>query len=238
MAGESSIARELEAASPRPGAGESRAAKKNYAERLSRFLAQRFSNELRTNFPGILPDESGRGQESRARTAKGFKKLDVNYSTPELGLGLGVSIKTINFADPKSDRYTKNFTRVDNELRAEAMDYHVRQPYAVLVAIVFLPEDSCRDGSVTFPSSFGAAVSQFRGRAGRRNPTDQAELLESIFIGLYQPDGTVHFFDVEKKPPRTGRPRPAKLITLAELIGQIRDVYDGRNNCRVEWDDD
>lgn len=111
--------------------------KKNYAERLSRALAQRFANALRPHFEGILPDSSGKGQESKARSAKGYKKLDVNYSTPELGLGLGVSIKTINFVDPKSKRYTKNYTRVDAELRAEATDYHDRQPYSVMVAVIF-----------------------------------------------------------------------------------------------------
>lgn len=116
-----------------------RADKKNYAEALSRKLAIRFANGLRPNFREILPDESGVGQESKARTAKGFKRLDVNYSRPEIGLGLGVSIKTINFRDPKTGRYTKNYTRVDGELRAEASDYHDRQPYAVMVAVVFIP---------------------------------------------------------------------------------------------------
>jgi hypothetical protein len=103
-------------------------AKKNYAEALSRALAQRFADALRVTFPSILPRPDGSGQESRARTGKGLKKLDVNYSTVELGLGLGVSIKTINFRDAKTKRYTKNYTRADNELRAESADYHQRQP--------------------------------------------------------------------------------------------------------------
>ena len=59
--------------------------KKNYAEILSRQLAQHFANALRPSFPGILPDPEGKGQESKARSSKGFKKLDVNYSTVELG---------------------------------------------------------------------------------------------------------------------------------------------------------
>jgi hypothetical protein len=148
----------LDAAEPRPTATASGAAKeqtrierRNYAQRLSEALAVLAANLLRANgaFPGVLPAEDGGGQESRARTGKGVKKLDVNYSTPELGLGLGVSIKTINFRDPKSGRYTKNPTRLDNELRAEALDYHDRQPYSVLVALVFVPRDSCTDGDAT-----------------------------------------------------------------------------------------
>jgi hypothetical protein len=63
--------------------------KKNYAEELSRHLAQQFANLLRSYFKGILPDELGRGQESLARASKRPKKLDVNYSNPQIGLGLG-----------------------------------------------------------------------------------------------------------------------------------------------------
>ena len=54
-----------------------------------------------------------------------------------------MSIKTINFRDATTKRYTKNYTRADGELRAEASDYHERQPYAVMVAVIFLPIDAC-----------------------------------------------------------------------------------------------
>ena len=107
---ENRIADELQFASNdrRRVAEGTRTDKKNYAELLSRALAQRFADALRSSFNGILPNPDGSGQESKARTGKGLKKLDVNYSTVELGLGLGVSIKTINFRDPKTRRYTKN----------------------------------------------------------------------------------------------------------------------------------
>ena len=109
---ENRIADELQFASNdrRRVAEGTRTDKKNYAELLSRALAQRFADALRSSFKGILPNPDGSGQESKARTGKGLKKLDVNYSTVELGLGLGVSIKTINFRDPKTRRYTKNYT--------------------------------------------------------------------------------------------------------------------------------
>lgn len=234
---ENHIRAELEVAGDRALAA-SAAAKKNYAEALSRALAQRFADALRPSFPGILPDPSGAGQESRARTAKGVKKLDVNYSTAELGLGLGVSIKTINFPDGKSGRYTKNYTRADGELRAEASDYHVRQPYAVLVGVVFLPIDVCDDG-VKGPSSFGQAVKVFRFRARRLEPTDDPNLFERVFIGLYDTTpaqfGTVGFFDVMTAPPRNGR--PARLLTFAELVQEIRTTYDLRNSPVFEWAD-
>ena len=77
---------------------------------LNPFVQNFFARLPCSSFKGILPNPDGSGQESKARTGKGLKKLDVNYSTVELGLGLGVSIKTIHFRDPKTCRYTKNYT--------------------------------------------------------------------------------------------------------------------------------
>jgi hypothetical protein len=87
---ESSIAAELRFAGVREDvSGGVQGAKKNYAESLSRALAQRFAEALRASgFPEVLPDEKGDRHESRALGVKGPKKLDVNYSTPELGLRL------------------------------------------------------------------------------------------------------------------------------------------------------
>ena len=231
------IRQALERAGDR-SAAQSQAEKKNYAEVLSRELAQQFADLLRPKFPGILPDPLGRGQESRARTSKGFKKLDVNYSTVELGLGLGVSIKTINFRDGKSRRYTKNYTRADGELRAEASDYHERQPWAVMIAVIFLPADSVDDARVDV-SSFGAAVQVFRNRAGRTSPQHAPVLFERVFIGLYEIDperfGSVAFFAVTRPPPKSGRPRTT--LSFEGLIDEITATYDARNAPAFEWED-
>jgi hypothetical protein len=235
-----SIGAELKAAGSRSEAI-SASDKKNYAERLSRALSARVANQLRRDFPAILPDADGKGQESRARSSKGYKKLDVNYSTPELGLGLGVSIKTINFADGKTKRYTKNYTRADGELRAEASDYHERQPYAVMAALIFLPADSCDDGDPKgrAPSSFGQAVTIFRFRAGRQKPLDPSLLFERVFIGLYEIEesrfGDIEFFDVMDAPPKRGR--PAKTLTFDQVVDQIVQTYDERNNPQFQWAD-
>jgi hypothetical protein len=230
---------ELSWAGDRRSIAEGNAAlKKNYAEALSRALSQRFADALRDSFEGILPNESGAGQESKARTGKGLKKLDVNYSTVELGLGLGVSIKTINFRDAATKRYTKNYTRVDNELRAEAADYHERQPYSVLCAVVFLPLDSCTDGGAA-PSSFGQAVQIFRYRAGREKPVDDSTLFEKILIGLYEAEGPsfgrVTFFDVMEPPPRKGLPQAP--LTFRDAIQAIVAAYDQRNKSTFVWAD-
>lgn len=232
----------LQAAEPRPAKGASRSDKKNYAERLSRALAKQFANALRSEFPGITPDPDGKRQESPARTSKGFKKLDVNYSTPELGLGLGVSIKTLNFRDAETKRYTKNYTRIDNELRAEANDYHERQPFAVLIAVVFIPVDCCDDGLRGNPSSFGQAVKLFRSRSDRRSPQDQHNLFERLFIGGYvfedEQAGDVWFFDVANAPPINGPPEERQRLNFLELIATIRRTYDARNNPPFHWADE
>lgn len=228
---------------PRPEPSAKAAAKKNYAERLSRAIASCLANELRPSFPGILPDKDGKRQESKAPTAKGYKKLDVNYSTVELGLALGVSVKTLNFPDAVNRRFTKNFTRVDNELRAEAMDYHVRQPFSVLVGILFLPVDSCDDagrGSRVERgiSSLGRAVQVFRQRANRSDPGDLPDLFERFFIGLYDVDtGQTRFIDVMNRPPRSRRPTQDESLGLAGLVTQIVRTYSDRNNPAFEWAD-
>lgn len=230
---------ELDDARAETGEPTSQAKKKNFAEALSRRLAQRFADGLRVHFGGILPDAQGKQQESVARTAKGVKKLDVNYSTIELGLGLGVSIKTLNFRDARSKRYTKNYTRIDNELRAEASDYHERQPYATLVAAIFLPADSCDDGGRNSASSFGQAVRLFRSRSGRQKPVESPVLFEAVFIGIYDADGDrrgrVKFFDVTDAPPRRGRPSDASLIGFSDLIARIKSIYGYRNNPAFTW---
>jgi len=236
-----SIRDALEQAAPRPSPDDPQGDKKNYAERLSNALASAFANALRPNFEGIMPFEDGRRRESMARTSKGFKKLDVNFSTPELGLGLGVSIKTLNFPDARSGRYTKNFTRIDDELRAEAVDYHRRQPFSVLVAVIFLPLDSATD-SDRGPSSFGQAVRVFRHRADRRDHQNEAELFERIFMALYRPDDDggepdAVFFDVMTAPPRNGVPRPEDLLSFDDVIEEIRRAFDDRNDVRFEWAD-
>lgn len=237
-----SFADVLAAAAPRPAESAERSEKKNYAERLSDAFAVLVADLLRDYFPGILPTSDGGGNESPARTGKGVKMLDVNYSTPQLGLGLGVSIKTLNFKDPRTKRYTKNPTRLDNELRAEAMDYHDRQPFSALVGVVLVPFDSADDGNTSNKraswSSFAQIVNVLRHRVGRRGPKDDAQLFEKGFIGLYEHEGSsageIKFFDIEHTPPQFGRPKD--LYDLDGLVRHIVLTYDGRNNMKRAWE--
>jgi hypothetical protein len=242
-----SFADALDYADPRPPVDGDPGFKRTYGTRLSNATALLVADRLRPDFPGILPTQDGKGTESRARIGRGFKKLDVNYSTLQTGLGLGISIKTINFRDPGTKRYTKNYSRNDNELRAEASDYHERQPYAVLCGLVFLPADASTDvgtgkgeDAKAGVSSFGACVKYFRNRAGRIEVSDPIERFERFFVCLYGLDGTergyVRCFDVMKSPPRDRPPTNDESSSLEEVVLEIRETYDRRNTGDpFEW---
>ncbi|QXC61724.1 hypothetical protein KSP35_02445 [Aquihabitans sp. G128] len=220
------------------------AGKRTYGGFLSNALAVLLANGLRAEgFQGVLPDDRG-GFESPSRTSRGLKKLDVNYSTPEMGLGLGLSIKTIAGPDPGTKRFTKNYSRNDNELRAEAMDYHRRQPFAVLVGFLFMPISCCDDGGrghgeEAGVSSFAAAVRYFRSRTPRPEPEDEPDLFEAFFICIYDPESTdvrlwpVH--DLALAPPKVGRPGDRSTLSLDAALGQCAAIFEHRNNPAFEF---
>jgi hypothetical protein len=245
----------LRHAGSRPAAGADRDAKKNYSERLSNAIAVLLASKLRSTgqFPLILPAADGTGRETRSMSGAGrkFKKTDVRYATADTGLELLVSIKTLNFRDDSSGRYTKNMVRNDHELRAEAMDHHERFPFAVLVGVFFLPVDACDDGA-SDKSSFAHAVLTFRPRTGRAGSDDTAAKFERFFVGLYDAaspsDDRVGFFDVLDAPPRRGRPPwpneavdPAKggrLLSLEQMILQVVRDYGVRTRTYIRWADE
>ncbi|MGE2847476.1 hypothetical protein ACQGFI_31320 [Rhodococcus sp. 2.95] len=162
----------LQLAGDKPPADADRGEKKNYAQRLSNQLAQTVADALRPLYPNITPTASGEGQEATVDVAKGRKRLDVKALDPTLGLILCVSIKTYNFQDysPRSGklgRWTKNIVRNDHELRGEAMVLHQRQPYSVLVAVMFEPYATCDDGDPTKTSDTGKSSLHTTSRRSR-----------------------------------------------------------------------
>ena len=221
----------LQASGTRPSLDDPSTDKKNYSERLSRNAAIWIANLLRPTFPSITPYEDGRRQEQPAASAHGVKKLDVNFSTPTRGLELGVSVKSINFMDKSTRRFTKNYSRNDNELRAEASDYHRRQPYAVLTGVFFLPIESCDDSrTAKTPSSFAAAVQYFKRRTGRTGPADAEDRFEGFFIGLYDPvTGDARFFPAGTEVPHSGRPELHLGLDAAQLAEALVELHQVRN---------
>src|SRR4029079_19349631 len=133
-----------------------------------------------------------------AASVRGHKQLDVNFSTPQLGLALGSSLKSVHLREAAGGkRYTHNLKRNEEELRIEAAGYHKRQPYAVMVGVLFLPFDSCEDGKRNNPSSVGSWVRHLRPYTARSGPRDDDDRFERIYIALYEPDGSnLGFFDI------------------------------------------
>lgn len=232
----------LEAAAPRPPdvalTPEERhrlsEEKRTYATRFADKMAICIANGLRGRFPGVLPDEDGTGIESPAQSVRGPKKLDVNYSTPQLGLAFGISLKSVHFREKEKRGYIHNMKRNDEELRSEASGYHQRQPYAVMIAVVFLPDEACEDATIRHPSSFGNWVKYLRPLAKRRAAHDDIARYERVFVGLYDRGGSrMEFFDVEEAPPKAGRPK--NLLNETEFFDEIERTYLQRNAAEFEW---
>ena len=203
-----------------------RGEKKNFAQRFSTAIAQKIAEALRKDFPGIQPSADYKGHESLSSSASGLKKIDVNYSSARSGLELAISIKTINFKDEETRRYTKNTKRVDGELRAEAEDVHKRQPYAVLVAYVFLPIEAATDGK---SSSLDHNAKTLVHRAGRVDTKNEFSHVELAFIGLYTDEGRVAFYRPETIPVHGV---PADSMTFSQTLQAVRKLHAKRNPRR------
>jgi len=161
--------------------------------------------------------------------------LDVVYTTHDLGIGFCVTLKrgtSVRGAQPPTFRMSK----IDEELRNEASGYHQRQPFAVMIAVVFLSADAYDDASDRHSSSFGAWVKYLRPLSGRRDPGDDMARFEKVFVGTYDlPGTTMEFFDVENAPPKTGRPNA--VLTYLEFLDQVEKSYLQRNAAEFHWAD-
>jgi hypothetical protein len=245
----------LDELEPKPDVSADREDKHGYAMALSRRLAVFMARALRPTFANVLPTEDDVGHESLTGSAEGTKRLDVKVWDETLGLLLLVSLKTYSFRDwssksKKAGRYTKNIQRNGKELKDEADVIHRRQPYAVIVAIMFLPDTACLDGNpassseVQGPSSFASIVRRLRVRTGRAiNPDekrfDRYDLTERLYIGLYRYEepgrGALRFFDVMRDPPRNGLPAESATVSLDQLLSEIKALVDERNSTGIEW---
>lgn len=242
------IAKVLKAAEPRPTIEDKQGDKIKYAVRFADAMAAEIAADLRPLFPDISATT-----KREAAAAGGRKQLDVNFSTPSSGLALGISLKSVHLKDVGSGhKYGHNKKRNTEELLMEVTGYHRRQPYAVLVGVLFLPFDSCIDGRKGNASSFGSWVRHLRPHVGRVEPKDDIGRFEKIYIALYEPDGMdMRFFDVETDPPKNSRPRadgplfgedpedwrPVRSISYDEFLGAMHGEYLKRNPVAFKWAD-
>lgn len=228
--GASVLSAVLKESGTRPTESDTSGDKIQYAVRFADAMALAMARDLSPRLKGIEATT-----KRSATSAQGRKQLDVNFSTPGLGLALGISLKSVHIRDAGSaTRYTHNMKRNEEELRIEASGYHKRQPYAVMIGVLFLPLDSCTDGKKDNASSFGSFVRKLRPYSGRQDPHDDADKFERIFVALYDPKGSeMKFFDIEKAPPKNSRPK--ELLSYDEFLDASYHAYLARNSAEFEW---
>jgi hypothetical protein len=202
---------------------------RHYSETLSKALAI-WLREL------LLKDsrvERVLSPEARVPTCFGRKSLDVGCLDVNGYLALDISIKTFSFRDRATGRYTHNFTGRFYELLGEGLDLRLSYPEAVLAALIFLPSDSCDDGTPNAASSFGNAVKQYAKIAGRGTDGEHALSFEHVFVALYDDDDGVRFFDARTPPPRRGKPPRDSVVTTRAMLDRILATVADRDSKRM-----
>ena len=61
------------------------------------------------------------------------------------------------------------------------------------------------------------------------------DLFEKVFIGLYDTDGVVRFFDVDESPPRNGRPSVSQTLSFEEFVAVVHGEVTRRNKFAPTW---
>jgi len=198
-------------------------AKRQYSDDLSREFSAEVESSLRTHFPNT---NSGGGVGTPAASAQGIKSVDVAFTIAGLFLGLGVSIKAVGL--PEGSRgYGHNFKRLTEEWTTETILYHRYMPVSIIVGILFLPSDAERDRPKA--SSLNHAVEKFRGFQGRTSIRDDFELLEKIYVGLYQESGEVRFVDVAHHLEPLEIPAGTKVSTFEQIKDDLVRLFRQRN---------
>jgi DNA mismatch endonuclease (patch repair protein) len=196
-----------------------------YSIAFGRALSDEIAQQLRVDFDAKYV----RSGEIESATPEGEKRVDVSYSTPQGGLGLMISLKSVHRGERANgtQRFAHNLGRNDAELRVEAAALHIRQPFAVLVAVMVLPFEACSDawtgpGYPIPTSSFARWVERFWTLKGRDEPVDPVDRFELVFIALYARSGTAFgFYQVggSQPCPRSGRP---DLETFTQFITSVK----------------
>lgn len=202
--------------------------KKRWSELLSEAVAQAVAEELRNRgLSEALPAPPGEnglsGAERRMSGGIGAKKVDVTWTTPESGLILGVSVKSINFIDGNTKNYQKNLTNRRGDMLFEAVTLHRRFPYAVLGGLFFFDEGAAHDGTKARSSTFMNAHGRFRLFTNRDDPFGRDEQYERFYFVLH---GSNKFKPAIQIYPAGN---PSKQVTLNEVIDELLEVVSDRN---------
>jgi hypothetical protein len=179
----------LKALPPKPPDTASREAKRAYSEAMSAKVAVAMAEELRHRGmrearPSGPGDVGTSGAERRLAGGIGAKKVDVTWTTEESGLLLGISIKTINFRDGRSDNFQKNLINRRGDMLGEALTLHRRFPYAVVAGFLFLDKGAKTDQTARRKSTFENAFPRLRLFTGRLDPAGRDEQFERLCLVL------------------------------------------------------
>ncbi len=187
------ISAALQQLGPKPADTASSREKGRYSEQMSQFLALALSAGFsergligtRPAPPGTV---GGSGAERRLSGGLGAKRVDVSWSTEESGLLLGVSIKTINFRDRKSNNFQKNLTNRRGDMLFEAVTLHQRFPYSVLIGLLCLDAEANNDSTRKRRSTFANVHPRLRLFTGRNDPAGRNEQFERFYVALVNGD--------------------------------------------------
>ena len=175
----------------RPAESAAAPVKKAYSEKMSQAIAAAFADELRQRgMKTALPAPPGTlgisGAERRLSGGIGAKKVDASWATEESGLIAGLSIKTINWRDSKTQNFQKNLTNRRGDMLFEAVTLHRRFPYAVLGGFFFLDWGAESDDTGKRRSTWANAHQRLRLFTGRVDPADREEQFERLYLVLVQ----------------------------------------------------
>jgi hypothetical protein len=211
----------------RPGPRPTTKEKRQYSDDLSRVFSRALEESMRTHFPKT---RSGEGTGINAASASGIKSVDVAFNIEGLFLGLGLSVKVVGL--PEKDRgYTHNLKRVSEEWNLETVNYHRYMPYSLVVGMFFLPADSMRDRVST--TSLNTTLRHFAGSRGRRDHRDDLDLMEEIYIGIFEPDGPdvgeVFFVPADLELGHRDVPPDEARLTFDQVKDDLVDRFKRRN---------
>ena len=161
----------------------------------------------------------------------GAKKVDVTWATEEAGLLLGISIKTINFRDKRTNNFQKNLTNRRGDMLFEAVTLHRRFPYAVLGGLFFLDKGAERDETTRRRSTFLNAHTRLQLFTGREDPGGRDEQYERLYMVLLDASSSHAQFEAYLVG------RPENRIPMAETLDELLSVTAIRNPDFYEYRD-
>lgn len=216
-----SLIHAIQAAGTIPPGAAPQAAKKRYAEKLSKALAEEIAAGMREAGFAQTKPLRGKPGEKEFHGGLGSKKIDVSYSDERHGLIQAVSVKSICFPP-----FGKNLKNRFGDLCTEAITLHMRFPYASVCMFFAFPQTADEDKTERRTrSTFRRAVKLLSTVGGRSGYTDAGEKFENITLMLFKPlakpgdKGSFRLFDAMTEEE----------LTEAQYFLRLRDQHDLRN---------